>query len=208
MGSDETMQGGDARIWHPWVERNKAPILEVLDRALPSAGTALEIASGSGQHAVYLAERLSRLRWLPSDIDPAYLASIRAWAAEARLPNLLDPIELDVRSPSWGVGRVEAIFNANMIHIAPWECCLGLLAGARRSLVPGGALVLYGPFRIGGSHTAPSNAEFDRDLRSRDRRFGVRDIERVCDAAQGLELIERVEMPANNQILVLSREDS
>jgi len=195
--------GMGARIKSPSVQRNREPILKVLQRVLPTEGTVLEIASGSGEHAVFFAEHMPRLRWLPSEIDSARLASVRAWAQEARLPNLLEPLRLDVRAPDWGVGCVEAVLSANMIHIAPWECCLGLLAGARRHLVAGGRLVLYGPFRIGGRHTAPSNARFDADLRQKNPSWGVRDLEAVCDAAQGLELIERVEMPANNQILVL-----
>jgi SAM-dependent methyltransferase len=188
-------------------ERNKQPILEVLQRVLPSAGTLLEIASGSGQHAAYFAEKLPELRYLPSDVDPENLRSIRAWVEEARLPNLAPPLELDVTSEAWGVGQVDAIFNANMIHIAPWECAVGLISGARRHLRPGGVLVLYGPFRIDGAHTAPSNAAFDASLRERDRRWGVRDLEALVALAEtaGLSFAERVAMPANNQTLVLSR---
>ena len=192
----------------PAPERNKQSILEVLSRVLPKAGRLLEIASGSGQHAAFFAEKLPTLRYLPSDVDPENLASIRAWVKDAQLPNLAEPVELDVTSESWGVGELDAIFNANMIHIAPWECAVSLLAGAGRHLRPGGVLVLYGPFRIAGEHTAPSNATFDEGLRARDPRWGVRDLEAVVALAAraGLSFVERVAMPANNQTLVFRRE--
>jgi len=191
----------------PAPERNKAPILEVLRRVLPKSGTLLEIASGSGQHAAYFAENLPELRVLPSDVEPENLASIRAWVHEAGLSNLSEPLSLDVRAEDWAVGEVEAIFNANMIHIAPWECAVGLISGAGRHLGPRGVLVISGPFRIGGAHTAPSNASFDEGLRARDARWGLRDLEAVLALAEqaGLRFVERVEMPANNQTLVFAR---
>jgi hypothetical protein len=191
----------------PAPERTKAPLLAVLERVLPASGSLLEVASGSGQHAAHFARALPGLRWLPSDHDPDNLASIRAWVAESGLPNLLPPIELDVRSQRWDVGMLDAAFNANMIHIAPGECCTGLFAGLGRHLTLGAIFVLYGPFRIAGTHTAPSNAEFDAGLRARDPSWGVRDIEAVeAEAAQvGLALRERVAMPANNQSLVFVR---
>jgi SAM-dependent methyltransferase len=191
----------------PAPERNKVPILEVLQRALPSQGRLLEVASGSGQHAAYFARALPGWTWLPSDIDPRNLASITAYVAEAELPNLEPPRALDVLSDDWQVGELDALFNANMIHIAPWECCAGLMRGAGRNLRPGGVLVLYGPFRIGGDHTAPSNREFDLDLRRRDPRWGVRDLETVVElaAAAGLRHRETIAMPANNQCVVFER---
>jgi SAM-dependent methyltransferase len=191
----------------PAPERNKRPILDVLRRVLPERGRALEIASGSGQHAAYFAAELPQLTWQPSDVDADNLASIRAWVADAALPNLLAPIALDVCAADWGTGRVDAVFNANMIHIAPFACCEALLKGAARHLVPRGVLVMYGPFRIGGAHTAESNAEFDASLRARDPRWGVRDYEDVVQlaAAAGLRAEERIAMPANNQTLVFRR---
>ncbi|HTU62958.1 MAG TPA: DUF938 domain-containing protein [Polyangiales bacterium] len=192
----------------PAPERNKAPILEVLQRALPSqGGRLLEVASGSGQHAAYFARALPAWTWLPSDVDPRNLASVAAYVEEAALPNLLPPLALDVCAEAWPVGELDALFNANMIHIAPWECCEGLLRGAGRYLRAGGVLVLYGPFRIGGDHTAPSNYEFDLDLRRRDPRWGVRDLETVAELARslGLEHRETVAMPANNQCVVFER---
>jgi cyclopropane fatty-acyl-phospholipid synthase-like methyltransferase len=191
----------------PAPERNKGPILEVLARVLPGAGTLLELASGSGQHAVHFAQHLPTLHYLPTDIDPENLASIAEWVREARLPNLLAPRALDVTWSDWNVTPVQAIFNANMLHIAPWECAIGLFAGVRRHLAEAGIVVLYGPYRITGAHTAASNESFDASLRKRDARFGVRDLEAVVELAEGagLRLAERVEMPANNQTLVFTR---
>jgi len=179
-------------------------LLEVLRRVLPSAGTLLEIGSGTGQHASYFAEHLPGLTFQPTDIEPENLASISAWVRDARLSNLRPPLKLDVTAEDWGVGRVDAIFSANMIHIAPWECAEGLFAGVSRHLADAGVFVLYGPFRIAGEPFAASNEAFDADLRTRDSRFGVRDLEAIQDlAVQGaLRFAERVEMPANNQCLV------
>ncbi len=189
-------------------ERNKGPILEVLERVLPKQGTVLEIASGTGQHVIHFAQHLPALTFIPSDIDESNLESIRAWLAEAGLPNVLPPLRLDVTSEDWAAGEVNAIVNANMIHISPWECTEGLLAGAERYLSARGVLALYGPFRINGEHTAPSNAEFDADLKRRDARWGVREFEIVVALAHehGLHFAERVAMPANNQTLVFRRD--
>jgi SAM-dependent methyltransferase len=178
--------------------------LDVLTGVLPARGLVLEVASGTGQHAVHFAKHLPALEFQPSDVDAQNLESIRAWVREARLPNLREPIRLDVCASNWNVDRVAAIFNANMIHIAPWECSVGLLDGAARHLDKNGVLVLYGPFRIGGAHTAPSNAEFDADLRRRDERWGVRDLDQVVALGneRGFSMQERREMPANNQCVV------
>jgi hypothetical protein len=188
-------------------ERNKAPILAVLQRILPPTGTLLELASGTGQHAVHFAQHLPDWTIQPSDIEAENLASIQAWVAEANLPNLRLPLQLDVCDTEWNVAPLRAIFNANMVHIAPWNVALGLIGGAARHLLPGGLLIMYGPFRVSGQHTAPSNQAFDETLRQRDVRFGVRDLEAIVTVAeqQGLTLQERLEMPANNQVLVFSR---
>ena len=195
------------KTW-PAPERNKAPLLELLARVFPKAGRVLELASGSGQHAAHFARHLPALEFQPSDVDEDNLASIRAWVREEQLANLREPVRLDVLDDAWPVEPCEAAFNANMIHIAPWSCAEGLFAGLGRHLLPGGVFVLYGPFRIGGAHTAPSNAEFDDDLRRRDPAWGVRDLEAVEALAsrQGLVLSERVGMPANNPRLVFVRE--
>jgi len=188
----------------PAAERNRKPILDVLARVLPERGIVLEIASGTGQHVAFFAGALPRLVWQPSELDPHTFGSIAAWTEAGRLANVRPPLKLDVTEDEWPVDSVEAIFNANMIHIAPWEVCLGLLRGAGRHLSERGLLVIYGPFRIGGKHTAASNAAFDRDLRSRDPSWGVRDLEAVVEAARGRGLVfeAQVPMPANNQTLV------
>lgn len=193
----------------PAPERNKVPILEVLRRSLPHAGRLLEVASGTGQHAAHFAAALPAWTWLPSDVDPRNLASIAAYVEAAQLPNLAAPRALDVCAQDWqiGEGELDALFNANMIHISPWACCEGLLRGAGAHLRAGGLLILYGPFRIGGDHTAESNREFDADLRRRDARWGVRDLETVAELARSFGLTHRdtVAMPANNQTVVFER---
>jgi SAM-dependent methyltransferase len=190
----------------PAAERNRDPILAVLRRVLPARPGALvlEVASGSGQHALHFAAALPHLRWQPSDQDPVARDSVAAWRAEAGLDNLLPPLFLDVRGP-WPVAAADAIFCANMIHISPWACTLALLSGAAAVLPPGSPLVLYGPYRRGGAHTAPSNAAFDASLRARDPAWGVRDLEEVVAQARGFALDEVVEMPANNLTVVLRR---
>lgn len=192
----------------PAAERNSAPILAVLRRVLPPAGVVLEVASGTGQHAVAFAGELPGVTWQPTDGDPAALDSIRAWAAQAALPNLAAPLPLDAAAPEgWPLARADALVCINMIHIAPWEACQGLMRGAGRLLPAGGPLVLYGPYRRDGAHTAPSNAEFEAWLKARDRRFGVRDLEAVTAeaAVHGLALEDVVAMPANNFTVVFRR---
>jgi len=197
----------DGRRHAPATERNRDAILSVLRRVLPAHGTVLELAAGTGEHALYFAASLPKLAWQPSDADPDAVASIAAWREAEGSPNLLAPVLLDVTSTHWPVEIVDAVFSANMIHISPWSACLGLLAGAGRHLVPGGVLVLYGPYRIGGRHTAPSNEAFDHSLKARNPAWGVRDLEAVIEAAarEGLNLEETLPMPANNQTLVLRR---
>jgi len=191
----------------PAVARNRDPILAVLRRVLPARGTVLEIASGSGEHAVYFAAALPRLTWQPTDRDADALASVAAHRDSARLPNLLPALTLDVAAPSWPVTRADAVVAINMIHIAPWTAAAGLMAGAGRLLAPGGVLYLYGPFKENGSHTAPSNAAFDSSLRRSNPDWGVRDLGEVCELAgrHGLDFVERVAMPANNLSVVFRR---
>jgi SAM-dependent methyltransferase len=190
----------------PATERNREPIREALAPHLPAEGLVLEIASGSGEHAVHFARAFPGLAWQPTDPDPAALASIAAWRDEAALPNLLAPVVLDATSTEWPVARADAIVCINMVHIAPWAAALGLFAGAARTLPPGGLLYLYGPYRFNGAFTAPSNQEFDRWLRERDPSWGVRDIRELTPAATrfGIALAHVVAMPANNHSLVFS----
>ncbi len=192
----------------PAAERNRGPILDVLRGVLPPAGLVLEIASGTGQHVVHFAAALPRLEFQPTDVDEANLASIAAWRAEAGLPNVRPPLRLDVRDPVWPVDRADAVFCANMIHIAPWAAAEGLLAGAARVLPAGGVLCLYGPFAFGGRFLAPSNEAFDASLRARDPAWGVRDLDvvTVTAARHGFACASVVEMPANNHTVVFRRE--
>jgi cyclopropane fatty-acyl-phospholipid synthase-like methyltransferase len=199
--------GPDPRRYAPATLRNRGPILEVLRQVLPTAGTVLEIASGSGEHAVFFAEALPDLMWQPTDPDPDNRASIRAWIAESGVTNVTAPADLNAAARAWPVTHADAIVCVNMVHISPWASTLGLLAGAARTLPTGAPLYLYGPYRRDGRHTAPSNEDFDRALRSQNPDWGVRDLETVAEAAieAGLTLDEVIEMPANNLSVVLRR---
>ncbi|MGC4028657.1 MAG: DUF938 domain-containing protein [Steroidobacteraceae bacterium] len=193
-------------LTYPAPERNKAPILEVLQRVLPARGRVLEIASGTGQHVVHFAQGLPLVTWLPSDPEPDHRESIRERVAAAGFFNVEPPLALDVLDRPWSVAAVDAIVCINMIHIAPWGAGLALLQEAARLLPPAGVLYLYGPYRRHGAHTAPSNEAFDADLRRRNAQWGVRDLEEVerVAAASGLVLREVVSMPANNFSVVFS----
>lgn len=203
----EQQPAADARQFAPATARNRDFILPILQRVLPPQGLVLEIAAGSGEHAVYFATQLAGCRWQPTDTEPAALASIEAWRIRSGPANLLPPLPLDVARPQWPVARADALVCINMIHYSPWESTPALFAGAARVLPPGGPLYCYGPYRRGGAHTAPSNVEFDAWLKARDPRFGVRDLEAVEAeaAAQGLRLDEVIAMPANNFSLVFRR---
>ena len=198
----------DARQRSPSTARNREPILDVLKRVLPADGKVLEIASGSGEHAVFVAAAMPGLDWRPSDPDPAARASIAAWIAVAALANVRAPLDIDVGKDDWGVGGgFDAIVSINMIHISPWASGLGLLTGAARLLKSGGVLYLYGPFMRDGAHTAPSNEAFDASLKSRDPSWGVRDLADVKREARarGLTPREVVEMPANNLSVIFEK---
>jgi len=198
--SDEIPQGA---LSAPAAARNRAPILEVLRRELPESGLVLEIASGSGEHALCFAAALPALSWQPSDRSEDALRSIAAWRATGSVRNLMAPVALDVVAPAWPVARADAIVCINMIHIAPWRAAEALVAGAARLLPAGAPLILYGPFLESG-RTAPSNEAFDKSLRARDPAWGVRDLDDVAALAarHGLALAARVAMPANNLTIV------
>jgi cyclopropane fatty-acyl-phospholipid synthase-like methyltransferase len=197
----------DNALTAPAVARNRDPILAVLREVLAAPGTVLEIASGSGEHAVHFASALSHLVWQPTDPDAEARRSIAAHAARAQLPNLLPPLALDAAAAAWPVTQADAIVSINMIHIAPWSAAEGLMAGAARLLPPDSPLYLYGPFREHGRHTAPSNAAFDESLKARDPAWGVRDLDEVVALASrhGLALSRTVAMPANNLSVIFRR---
>lgn len=189
----------------PAAARNTGPILEVLKAHLPGRGRVLEIAAGSGEHAVAFAGALSGLDWTPSDPSTEARGSIAAWAAAANLPNLRAPLALDVRDPAtWPEGSLQAVVCINMIHISPWAATEGLMALAGSRLAAGGLLVLYGPYREAEMPLAASNAAFDESLKARDPAWGLRDRDVVAAAAkaEGLALTRRIEMPANNLVLL------
>ena len=195
-------------------ERNQGPILDLLRARLPTRGAALEIASGTGQHAAHFAAALPGWSWQPTDVDTDLFAAISARAAQAGARNVRQPLRLDVLQPSWPAegpafahAGFDLVFCANMLHIAPWACCTGLMRGAARYLAPGGCLVTYGPFLEDEVPTAPSNREFDASLRARNPAWGIRRREDVAAVAaqSGLAIAERHAMPANNLLLVWSR---
>lgn len=203
----------DARQHSLPAGRNRDPILGVLKRVIAPGSSVLEIASGSGEHAVYFAAHLKDVRWQPSDPEPNARASVIAWIEAERARNVVSPLDLDVQEIGWeeAVGEVDAIVAINMIHISPWEATLGLMRGASVLLTDvnrgPGVLYTYGAYKRNGVHTAPSNEAFDAWLKDRDIRYGVRDIEEVEAAANvnGLRLREIIEMPANNLSLVFER---
>jgi len=206
----------DARLRHsPACGRNREPIAAVLERVLPESGLLLEISAGTGEHAVYFARRFPGLTWQPSDPNPEMRASIAAWtekvkaetALETGAENILPPLDLDVTEGDWPLGRADAVFSANMIHIAPWDCCEGLMAGAGKVLTSSGILIIYGPFKRDGRHTAASNEAFDDSLRGRNAAWGIRDLGDVAEAARahGLMLTETHDMPANNLTVVFRK---
>ncbi len=191
----------------PATARNREPILEVLRPRLPAEGLVLEVASGSGEHVVHFAAALPRLVFQPSDPSSDARASIDDWAGASGLANVRPAVALDATAPQWPVTRAAAVLCSNMIHIAPWAAAVGLIVGAARVLPARGLLYLYGPFRLSGGHTAPSNDAFDRDLRERNAAWGVRDLEAVTAlaATHGFAAPEVIDMPANNLSLAFRR---
>lgn len=208
----------DSRQYAPATERNRQPILTVLQQVLPEQGTVLEISSGTGEHITFFAPRLSHLQWLPSEPQPQGRQSIQAWGEALPAENLqLPPLDLDVSVRPWPVETaavkgqlsqpITAIVNINMIHICEWEMCTHLMAGAARVLPTGGVLYLYGPYKRNGKQTAASNEAFDRMLRDHNSNWGIRDLEAVeaISGQHGLQLTQVIEMPANNFSVVFKR---
>jgi len=196
----------DPRLHSAATQRNRGPILAVLNQHLPQSGRVLEVASGSGEHVIHFAAAFPALSFQPSDPSTEARASIDARIADAGLANVRPAIALDAAG-AWPVLPMDAVLCINMVHISPWEATIGLMQGAARTLVPGGLLYLYGPYRRAGRHTAPSNAEFDRSLRARNPAWGVRDLEAVTDqaAANGLALAAVEPMPANNLSVIFRK---
>ncbi len=192
----------------PATARNRQPILEILAARLPIAARVLEIASGAGEHAVFLAEALPGVRWRPTDPDGDARASIAAWRTQAELPNLAEPLALDAADlTTWPTEPVDVVVCINMVHISPWAAMEGLMAGAERLLGPGGQLILYGPYIEADVVTAPSNLAFDESLKARNPAWGLRDLADTTALARrsGLALAERIAMPANNLIVIFTK---
>lgn len=187
-------------------ENNKEPIADVLRGVFKDVGSVLEIASGTGQHAVYFASCFPHLMWQPSDL-PEHLGDIQGRLSQEGRENTLPPVALDVAQDPWPVATVDAVFSANAVHIMSWAHVEQMFRGIGGVLAAGGVLCLYGPFKYGGEFTTPSNARFDDWLKSRDPVSGIRDFEAVDALAlkQGLSLLSDTAMPANNQLLVWKR---
>lgn len=200
------MSSGERRH-APATNRNREPISEVLRRCLPGSGTVLEIASGTGEHAVFMGRQLPQLIWQPSDPDPEARSSIEAWRQLEGTPNVRPPLAIDATTGQWAIEEADAIVCINMVHISPWAATQGLVRGAGRILPRGGILYLYGPYRVAGRPTAASNEAFDASLRARDPAWGLRETSEVEDLAkrQGVVLEEIVDMPANNFSLIFRK---
>lgn len=205
----EAPAAADERRHAPATLRNRDAILAVLRDHLPASGTVLEVASGSGEHVCWFADHLPALVWQPSDPDPAALASITAWSKDVSQETVLSPLLLDASRPvgDWPLDHADAILCCNMVHIAPWEATIGLMAGAGALLPSGAPLILYGPFIQDGVATASSNLDFDQSLRSRDERWGLRNVAAVEAEANrnGLALDHSLAMPANNLSLIFRK---
>lgn len=198
----------------PAAERNQAPILSMLRPLLGATGRALEIASGTGQHAAHFAAALPGWQWQPTDVGDTGFDTIRAWARQAGASNVARPRRLDVRDSVWPSDDApftepfDLVYAANLLHISPWPCCADLMHGAARCLAPTGLLVLYGPFIESDVPTTPSNLAFDADLRQRNPAWGLRHLDEVRQIAQtsSLALHQRHALPANNLLLVFGRD--
>jgi hypothetical protein len=195
----------DDRRYAPATARNRDPLLQVLKSLLPRTGTILEIASGTGEHACYFAPVFGEAIWQPTDTDESAMASINAHRQADAPANLAPPLHLDVMQAEWPVSAADAVLCVNMVHISPWACCENLFRGCANVLSPGAPLVLYGPFKREGAHTAPSNAEFDQTLRRQNAEWGIRDMGEIAEAGKirGLALEDPIAMPSNNFCLVL-----
>ena len=202
------MDNRDRKQYAPATERNRQPILEVLQQVIPKEGNILEIASGTGEHACFFAPYFSPRQWIPSDPDPLLRLSIEAWRQDCKSDNLQIPLDINVNSPNWDEkindSEISIMIAINLIHISPWSACQGLMAGAGRILQSGGILYLYGPYQQQGKPTAPSNEAFDHSLRSRNPEWGVRHLEEVVQMAETNQLVlqQIIPMPANNLSLI------
>ena len=205
------MDNRDRKQYAPATERNRQPILEVLQKVIPQKGNILEIASGTGEHACFFAPYFAPRLWIPSDPDRLLWLSIEAWRHDCKSDNLQIPLDINVTLPNWeekidpsAIADIGVIISINLIHISPWSACQGLMKGAGKILPSGGILYLYGPYKQNGKHTAPSNEAFDQSLQFRNPDWGVINLEDVVELAEKYQLIlhKIVSMPANNLSLI------
>ncbi len=203
----------DARQYAPATERNRQFILDILLEVLPKAGNILEIASGTGEHAVFFAPHFTPRQWIPSETSSLLIESIKAWSKHHPCDSLHSPLEINAQDSVWAIETmdipIKAIVNINMIHISPWSTCEGLMRGGQRILPSEGRLYLYGPFKREGKHTAPSNEAFDQMLQSQNTEWGVRNLEDVVAIASDykLNLVEVIPMPANNLSVIFQKQE-
>ena len=192
----------------PHADRNKGPIVDVLRRVLPDVGIVLEIGSGTGQHITHFAREFPGVQWQPSDYDQVAVASIESYRRESRLPNVREPLLLEVRKRTWGHGLLDAVLAIDLVHVTSWSVCEGLFDGARRHLKPNGVLVMYGPFKQEGGFSSPENAGLDAALRARNPDWGLRDLEAVAalGVVRGLLVEQVVDMPAHNLAVVFRKQ--
>lgn len=201
----------DLRQYAPATQRNRQPILDVLIKILPSFGNILEIASGTGEHALFFSPHFSPRKWIPSDINKQSIESIKSWINFSSTNNIESPLLLDVNAESWYIPEhlnpINSIININMIHISPWKSCIGLMKGVEQIVPSGGILYLYGPFKINNQHTAPSNEQFDQYLKIQNPQWGVRNLDDVILLANQYKLNfkEIISMPANNFSVIFER---
>ena len=209
MNISET--NSDDRLFYPATSRNRNAILNVLKEYLPKVGTALEIASGSGQHITYFADKMKSLKWQPSEYDVLLQPSIIAWIKACNLQKIVkSPLIIDTRMEKWPIDQItdlSSILAINLIHIAPFTVCESLFKNAANHLIKNGVLYLYGPYKINSQHTAKSNEYFDRTLKLENPKWGVRDIERVEKLGRKFDfnMIKTLQMPANNQSLIFKK---
>ena len=203
----------DQRLFFPATERNRGPIGDLLKQLLPGSGAVLELASGSGEHAVCFQQRFPHLRWQASDPDPDHRASIDAWIRHQGLSNVMPAaLNLDVEERPWPLPQtigasLSAVVCINLLHISPANCTNAVLEESAVLLPSGAPLIIYGPFMRNGAHTSASNAAFDRSLRERNNQWGLREVSLVTSLAAnaGFKIDDVVPMPANNLTLVLRR---
>jgi hypothetical protein len=201
----------DLRQYAPATQRNRQPILDILKQILPSTGNILEIASGTGEHAVFFAPYFYPRKWIPSDVNNESIESIKSWQKYCVTNNMQSPLWLDVTAENWvfpeDLKPITSVININIIHISPWQSCIGLMRGSQKILSSGSILYLYGPFKINNQHTAPSNEQFDQYLKIQNPQWGVRNLDDVILLANQykLKFKEIIPMPANNFSVIFER---